>query len=114
MYKVQKNKLSTLLNKAEIAKIPVFQDFIDWKTLSQPRLLITVSVAQSCPTLCDPTDCSRPGSFAHEILQAGILGWVAMNHRGKVKYNSKEEKCVTTHMRKDIVCNNFQTISSNR
>ena len=36
MYKVQKNKLSTLLNKAEIAKIQVFQDFVDWKTLSQP------------------------------------------------------------------------------
>ena len=97
MYKVQKNELSTLLNKAEIAKIQVFQDFIDRKTLSQLWLLITVSAIQSCQTLCDPTDCSPPGSFAHETLQAGILGWVAMNHKGRVKYNSKVERCVTSH-----------------
>ena len=28
---------------------------------------------QSCPTLCDPMDCSPPGSSAHGILQARIL-----------------------------------------
>jgi len=28
------------------------------------------SVAQSCPTLCDPVDCSLPGSSVHGILQA--------------------------------------------
>ena len=30
-------------------------------------------VAQSCPTLCDPMDCSPPGSSAHGILQAEIF-----------------------------------------
>ena len=36
-------------------------------------------VAQSCPTLCEPMDCSPPGSSAHGILQARrILEWVAM------------------------------------
>ena len=35
------------------------------------------SVAQSCPTLCDPMDCNPPGSSVHEILQARILVWVA-------------------------------------
>ena len=35
-------------------------------------------VAQSCPILCDPMDCSLPGSSVHEILQARILEWVAM------------------------------------
>ena len=34
-------------------------------------------VAQSCLTLCDPVDCSPPGSFIHGILQARILEWVA-------------------------------------
>ena len=34
---------------------------------------------QSCPTLCDPMDCSLPGSSAHGILQARILKWVAMS-----------------------------------
>ena len=33
-------------------------------------------VAQSCPTLCDPLDCSPPGSSVHGILQARILEWV--------------------------------------
>ena len=36
-----------------------------------------VLVAQSCPTLCDPTDSSPEGSSVHEILQARILEWVA-------------------------------------
>ena len=35
-------------------------------------------VAQSCPTLCDPMDCSLPGSSVHGILQARILERVAM------------------------------------
>ena len=35
-------------------------------------------VAQSCPTLCDPVDCSPPGSSIHRILQARILEWVAV------------------------------------
>ena len=34
-------------------------------------------VAQSCPTLCDPMDCSPAGSFVHGILQARILDWIA-------------------------------------
>ena len=34
---------------------------------------------QSCLTLCDPMDCSPPGSFVHGILQARILEWVAIS-----------------------------------
>ena len=36
-------------------------------------------VAQSCPTLCDPMDCSPPGSLVHGIFQAWILEWVAIS-----------------------------------
>ena len=36
-------------------------------------------VTQSCPTLCDPMDCSLSGSSIHGILQAGILEWVAIS-----------------------------------
>ena len=35
-------------------------------------------VAQSCPTLSDPMDCSLPGSSVHGIFQAKVLGWVAI------------------------------------
>ena len=51
--------------------------------LSQP----TVLVAQSCPILCDPMDCSPPGSSVHGILQTRILEWVAISF-------SRREDCL--------------------
>ena len=39
---------------------------------------VNVLVAQSCPTLCGPMDCSSPGSSVHRILQARILEWFAI------------------------------------
>ena len=36
-------------------------------------------VAQSCLTLCNPMDCSLPGSSVHGILQARTLEWVAIS-----------------------------------
>ena len=36
-------------------------------------------VAQSCPILCDPMDCSPPGSSVHGIFQAWILESVAIS-----------------------------------
>ena len=41
-------------------------------------MCVCVLVAQSCPTLCDPLDCSPPGPSVHGILQARILEWVAI------------------------------------
>ena len=38
-----------------------------------------VLVAQSCPTLCDPMDCSPPGFSVHGIFQARILEWIAIS-----------------------------------
>ena len=35
-------------------------------------------VTQSCPTLCDPMDCSLPGSSVHGIFQARVLEWGAI------------------------------------
>ena len=39
-------------------------------------------VAQSCPTLHDPMDCSPPGSSVHGIFQARVLEWVAIAFSG--------------------------------
>ena len=36
-------------------------------------------VAQSCLTLCDPVNCSLPGSSVHGISQARIMEWVAIS-----------------------------------
>ena len=35
-------------------------------------------IAQSCLTLCDPMDCSLPGSSVHGIFQARVLEWGAI------------------------------------
>ena len=40
---------------------------------------VCVLVTQSCLTLCNPTDCSPPGSSVHGIFQARILEWVAIS-----------------------------------
>ena len=39
----------------------------------------TAGLCQSCLTLCNPMDCSPPGSSVHGILQARILEWVAIS-----------------------------------
>ena len=41
-------------------------------------------VAQLCPTLSDPMDCSLPGSSIHGIFQARVLEWVAIAFSGVV------------------------------
>ena len=46
--------------------------------MAMPGDVFRVSVTQSCLTLCDPMDCSPPGSAAHGILQARILEWLAI------------------------------------
>ena len=42
------------------------------------KVEVKVLVAQLCLTLCDPMDCSPPGSSVHGILQARILEWIAI------------------------------------
>ena len=57
----------------EVAKILEFQlqhESFQWT----PRTDL-----QSCPTLCDPMDCSPPGSSVHGFFQTGILEWVAIS-----------------------------------
>ena len=42
-------------------------------------LVVAVLVAQSCPTLGEPTNYSLPGSSVHGIFQTRILEWVAVS-----------------------------------
>ena len=50
-----------------------------WIEVYPPKSIVQYLVTQSCPTLCDPMDCSPPGSSIHGILQARIQEWVAMS-----------------------------------
>ena len=45
-------------------------------------------VAQSCPTLCNPMDCSLPGSSVHGIFQARVLEWVAISFSNYLPVNT--------------------------
>ena len=47
--------------------------------LPMNAVLCCAKLLQSCPTLCDPMDCSPSGSSVHRILQARILEWVAIS-----------------------------------
>ena len=51
---------------------------------AEPAPWWTNEVAQSCLTLCDPTDCSLPGSSIHGIFQARELKWVAISFSRKI------------------------------
>ena len=54
-----------------------FMTLTPWKeSYDQPA---AAKSFQSCPTLCDPKDCSPPGCFVHGIFQAGTLEWVAIS-----------------------------------
>ena len=55
------------------------------------------SVAQSCPTLCDPIDCSPLGSYVHGIFQAMILEWVAISFSGESSQH-REQTCISLHL----------------
>ena len=49
----------------------------------------TTKSLQSCPTLCDPIDCSPPGSPVPGILQARTLEWVAISFSNARKWKVK-------------------------
>ena len=58
-------------------------------------------VAQSCPTLSDPMDCSPPGSSIHGIFQARVLEWIAVAFSNKVLvFHLKMERKTQKTMRR--------------
>ena len=50
----------------------------EWAKEVRHLILLLLIDTQSCPTVCDPVDCSPPGSSVHGILQARMLEWVAV------------------------------------
>ena len=54
------------------------RDYTQLSSLSFFYLKVKVLVTQSCPTLCNPMDCSLPASSLRGIFQARTLEWVAI------------------------------------
>ena len=69
------------------------------KNLPAMQEKVKVLVTQSCLTLCDPMDCSPPGSSVPEILQARILEWVAMRSTRGSSW-PRERICISCIARK--------------
>ena len=67
---------------------------------------VCVLVTQSCPTLCDPMDCSPPGSSVRGILQRRTLEWVAISF-SNVNSNSGSfvaKSCLTLVTPQTVAC----------
>ena len=60
------------------------------------HIVCVCAVAQACPTLCDPMDCSLPGSSDREIFQARILEWVAISFSSG-SFQPVFQYCVSPH-----------------
>ena len=54
----------------------LFHDKNTQQITSKRKVKSESEVAQSCPTLCDPMDCSLPGSSVYGLFQAWVLEWV--------------------------------------
>ena len=69
---------------------------LEWVPLPSPHSVYTTprmnlaaaaKSLQSCPTLCDPMDCSLPGSSVHGIFQARVLEWGAIAFSEGIGYS---------------------------
>ena len=68
------NALKFLVGKARRTKVIILRTELS-ETLAHHRYLVH---AKLCLTLGNPMDCSLPGSYVHEILQARICKWVLL------------------------------------
>ena len=59
--------------------------FISSLSLPPSAAAAAAKSLQSCPTLCDPMDCSPPGSAVSGILQARTLEWVAISFSSAIQ-----------------------------
>ena len=71
-------------------------------------LLYCAKSLQSCPTICNPMDCSLPGSSVQVILQANLLEWAAMPSPGHLLNPGIEPICLMS----PALVSGFSTISA--
>ena len=85
--------------------------FTVWAT-REALMLVYSEVAQSCPTLSDPMDCSPPGSSVHGIFQARILEWVTISFsrrpsqpRDRTQVPRIAGRCFIVWATREVLCN---------
>ena len=60
------------------------------------KVISESEVAQSCPTLSEPMDCSLPGSSVHGISQARVLEWGAIDYQALGHRGNRIEKILAS------------------
>ena len=63
----------------KVSRIFMWRDYLKLTTHTENGTPSESEVAQLCPTLCNPFDCSLPGSSLDGVLQARILEWIAIS-----------------------------------
>ena len=78
--KGKKHSIQALCNGLCQIIASLYQKFVSVTFFETFHIIsVCMLVAQSCPTLCDPMDCSPPASSVHGIFQARVLEWVAVS-----------------------------------
>ena len=84
-------ELVLVLPPFDMSKVAVISEICYW-----------MKVAQSCPTLCDPTNGSLPGSAVHGVFQARVLEWGAISFsrgpsqpRDRTRVSCIADRCFT-------------------
>ena len=67
-------------------------------------------VAQSCPTLSNPMDCSLPGSSVHGIFQARVLEWFAISFSKQAKHVHVNCRCMFKEWKNQEVSKNHEAL----
>ena len=73
------SSVSWQVYKCQLTYIYLRYESLELSPVSSSPTAAAAKLHQSCPTLCDPTDGSPPGSSVPGILQARILEWVAIS-----------------------------------
>ena len=69
----------TVLATSRVFVVVILLETWDQYAIKKSQLGFCRKITKSCPTLCDPMDCSPPGSSVHGIFQARILEWGAIS-----------------------------------
>ena len=86
-------------NKFQFSSVQFSRSVVsDSATLWIAARQASLSTAKSCPILCNPTDCSPPGSCVRGIFQARILEWAPVSYsRGSFQFRDRiHVSCVSS------------------
>ena len=89
MWRADSLEKTLMLGKLEIRRRRTEDEMARWHHWLNGHVAAAAKSHQLCPTLCDPTDSSPPGSPVPGILQARTLEWVAVSFSNAGKWKVK-------------------------